>query len=148
MNGEVKAYDLGRPMNKWEFYSMPDDLKVEYIQSIQKRFLATDKMIGEVLGMTGSRVQAIRKRLGIPSIRERNTGKMPMEAEFAAWMESNGAKKPVAQPKPVEEPKPDGEFHLTRAEIEVCGTPEFIAKTLGTMFGCKAHKYRVVLEEW
>lgn len=52
MSGECKSYRLNDPMSWDEFKSMPDDLKVTYINGIRERFGAPDKYIAEMFGIS------------------------------------------------------------------------------------------------
>ena len=51
MNGEVKSYRLNDPMSWAEFKSMPDDLKVVYIQALRKKYKVPDTHIRQMMGI-------------------------------------------------------------------------------------------------
>lgn len=58
MSGECIEYkSLKKPMSWDEFKELPDDLKVEYINSIRKRFGVPDKYIAEMFGVSAHTVQ-------------------------------------------------------------------------------------------
>lgn len=51
MNGEIKSYRMNDPMSWDEFKELPNDLKVDYIQSLRDKFGAPDKYIAEMFGI-------------------------------------------------------------------------------------------------
>lgn len=52
LHGECKTYHLGEPMIWKEFKVMPEDLQVEYIQKLRKKFGAPDGDIAKMLGVS------------------------------------------------------------------------------------------------
>ena len=44
-NGEVKQYNLSRPLHFEEFIAMPEDLQAEYLRFLRSRFAASDRKI-------------------------------------------------------------------------------------------------------
>lgn len=65
MNGEVKRYRLNSPMDWKEFKSMPDDLKITYINLLRKKFGVPDCWVGEMLGVDKSKMSTEIKRIGL-----------------------------------------------------------------------------------
>ena len=51
MNGEVKNFNLNKPMYWDTFKSMPDDLKKEYITGLREKFDVPDTKIAEMFGV-------------------------------------------------------------------------------------------------
>lgn len=65
MNGDVKTYSLNRPMRWKEFKLLPDDVRREYIESLQKRFDVQQKDLAAMLGVSVQTVGLETKKLGI-----------------------------------------------------------------------------------
>ena len=54
MNGEVKSYNLNRPMTWEEFRSMPQDLQIMYIKKLRNEFGVPDSVLGKAMGICRS----------------------------------------------------------------------------------------------
>lgn len=54
MNGEVKSYNLNRPMTWEEFRSMPQDLQIMYIKKLRNEFGVPDSALGKAMGVCRS----------------------------------------------------------------------------------------------
>lgn len=54
MNGEVKSYNLNRPMTWEEFRSMPQDLQIMYIKKLRNEFGVPDSVLGKAMGVCRS----------------------------------------------------------------------------------------------
>ena len=54
MNGEVKSYNLNRPMIWEEFRSMPQDLQIMYIKKLRNEFGVPDSVLGKAMGICRS----------------------------------------------------------------------------------------------
>lgn len=66
MSGEVKSYNLSRPMKWAEFKQMPDDLRRQYILSLENKYNATPGGISSMLGVVTQTLRVERARLGLP----------------------------------------------------------------------------------
>lgn len=66
MSGEVKSYNLSRPMKWAEFKQMPDDLRRQYILSLENKYNATPGGISAMLGVVTQTLRVERARLGLP----------------------------------------------------------------------------------
>ena len=74
MNGEVKTYNVGKPMNWHTFKGMPLDLQKQYIRRLQLTFSANDAMLADMFGISRPTVALYRNReLGLPSLGKGNT---------------------------------------------------------------------------
>lgn len=51
LDGEVKTYRMGSPMNWSEFSAMPDDLKKMYIKNLRKKFNVPDEELAISMGV-------------------------------------------------------------------------------------------------
>lgn len=83
LNGPIKTYNLTQPMTRKEFYAMPEDLQKTYLLNLMNKYGATDGMIGAMFGVTGSAVQLLRKRLGVPGRGRGN--RIPTGEAYAMW---------------------------------------------------------------
>lgn len=54
MNGEVKSYNLNRPMTWEEFRSMPQDLQAMYIKKLRNEFGVPDIVLSKAIGICKS----------------------------------------------------------------------------------------------
>ena len=54
MNGEVKSYNLNRPMIWEEFRSMPQDLQIMYIKKLRNEFGVPDIVLSKAMGVCKS----------------------------------------------------------------------------------------------
>ena len=54
MNGDVKSYNLNRPMTWKEFRSMPQDLQIMYIKKLRNEFGVPDIVLGKAMGVCKS----------------------------------------------------------------------------------------------
>lgn len=49
LDGEVKTYRMGSPMNWCEFNSLPDDLKKMYVKNLRKKFNVPDEALATAM---------------------------------------------------------------------------------------------------
>lgn len=54
MNGDVKSYNLNKPMTWEEFRSMPQDLQIMYIKKLRNEFGVPDSVLGKAMGVCKS----------------------------------------------------------------------------------------------
>ena len=54
MNGDVKSYNLNRPMTWKEFRSMPHDLQIMYIKKLRNEFGVPDIVLSKAMGVCKS----------------------------------------------------------------------------------------------
>lgn len=54
MNGDVKSYNLNRPMTWKEFRSMPQDLQIMYIKKLRNEFGVPDSILAKSMGVCKS----------------------------------------------------------------------------------------------
>ena len=84
LNGEVKTYDLGNPMDLDTFRGMPEDLKRQYIEDLQERFHANDRMLAEMLGCSAFVASFERKKAGVAGL-GRGHSSQPTDEQLVAW---------------------------------------------------------------
>lgn len=106
MSGECKSYRLNEPMAWKEFKTMPDDIKVTYINLLRGKYGVPDGKIADMMGIHmvnfSKEMSQIRSRIG-DSFKKR-TGEFDKDG-FYAWV--NGVDKlptPVPEEITVEEP--------------------------------------------
>lgn len=68
MNGEVKTYNIKNPMKWHEFKTMPDDLKRAYLKRLRDLYNASNKAIGDMMGVSDNCIGKEARRLGIRSL--------------------------------------------------------------------------------
>lgn len=67
MNGEVKTYQLGKPMSWKDFGELPDDLKKIYIKELRKKFNVPDEEMAAAFGIEDDEFRTCISNLGIGS---------------------------------------------------------------------------------
>lgn len=65
MNGDVKTYNLNKPMPWTEFKALPEDLKITYIKKLRNEFKVPDKNIAEMMGVNRATLCKFIKELGL-----------------------------------------------------------------------------------
>lgn len=68
MDGEVKTYRLGSPMNWEEFSAMPDDLKKMYIKKLRGMFTVPDEALATAMGVDISKFTDCLKSIKLSSL--------------------------------------------------------------------------------
>lgn len=119
MNGECKSFRLNDPMGRKEFMSMPDDLKIVYIQAIRNKYRIPDSHLGKAMGFPQQNFAKLVKRLGLS--RGKAAGghvKWDKEGFFAWWHGVDQLPTPVIE-EPAEEPVIEEAPVITSEEPEV-----------------------------
>ena len=65
MNGDVKSYNLNRPMTWEEFRSMPQDLQIMYIKKLRNEFGVPDIVLSKSMGVCKSSFSKAMKDLNL-----------------------------------------------------------------------------------
>lgn len=129
-NGEMKTYNLSKPMTYAEFLAMPDDLQAQYLRSLRWRFGASDKRIAEMMGVSHPVIKKHRDRLGIriaPGTRLPQTDLN--KEEWTAWV--NGEQDP---PKTEPAPVPPRTPMVTGGSFTATGSAGATAQMLAHLF--------------
>ena len=82
-NGEVKSYNITRPMPWPEFKALPEDLKREFFRNMQS-FGGTASWLADEMGTSDMTVRAAAKAAGTPFVR--GNGNLPLwNRKVAEW---------------------------------------------------------------
>lgn len=98
-NGEVKSYNITRPMPWPEFKTLPEDLKREYFRNMQS-FGGTASWLADEMGAASATIRAAAKAAGTPFARA-NGNLTLWHKKVAEWA---SADQQTAEETPVEEP--------------------------------------------
>lgn len=136
-NGEVKSYNITRPMPWHEFKAMPEDLKREFFRNMQS-FGGTDKWLAEEMGASAQTIIAYAERVGAPFRRGgRNAGMW--QRKIMEWANVDAVAVHTADalvegsriisdaPKPE---KPNTGVKLLHARLEMSGDREALLANL------------------
>ena len=104
MNGEVKSYRLNDPMSWGEFKSMPDDLKVVYIQALRKKYKVPDGRIADMMGVSRMTFSNNMKSLGIAYGEKGGKNAIWDKEGFLSWVNGVDVPTTVPEEEPAEEP--------------------------------------------
>lgn len=98
-NGEVKSYNITRPMPWPEFKAMPEDLKREFFRNMQS-FGGTASWLADEMGTASATISAAAKAAGTPFVRG-NGNLLLWNRKVAEWA---SAEQQTAAEKTAEEP--------------------------------------------
>lgn len=118
MNGEVKNFNLNKPMYWDTFKSMPDDLKKEYINGLREKFDVPDMKIAEMFGVIPNTVSRFFKCYGLAETHKRGNRKWDEDG----WDRWRGAKIDLPEIPVVEENAEDASetpVELAGEEIDI-----------------------------
>ena len=82
LNGPVVSVNLKSPMTWRSFKALPDHLQREYICYMKDTYGTSDRMLGDMFGVSEASVNIVRNRLGIASF---GKGYMPTRVVKQAW---------------------------------------------------------------
>ena len=100
MNGECVTYSLNRPMKWTEYKKMPDDIRRQYIESLQTRFDVMQIDLAEMFGVTPNTIGLETKKLGV---KFKHRSGLKINANKGAWRDfCAGLNTPVKPPQKVE----------------------------------------------
>lgn len=136
-NGEVKSYNITRPMPWHEFKAMPEDLKREFFRNMQS-FGGMAKWLAEEMGASAQTIIAYAERVGAPFRRGgRNAGMW--QRKIMEWANVDAVAVHTADalvegsriisdaPKPE---KPNTGVKLLHARLEMSGDREALLANL------------------
>jgi len=136
-NGEVKSYNITRPMPWWEFKPMPEDLKREFFRNMQS-FGGTAKWLAEEMGASAQTIIAYAERVGAPFRRGgRNAGMW--QRKIMEWANADAvdihtvdaqSEEHAANDAPPKAEKPNTGAKLLHARLEMNGDREALLANL------------------
>lgn len=136
-NGEVKSYNITRPMPWREFKPMPEDLKREFFRNMQS-FGGTAKWLEEEMGTSAQTIIAYAKRVGAPFRRGgRNAGMW--QRKIMEWANADAvdihtadaqSEEHTANDAPPKADKPQTGVKLLHARLEMRGDRESLLANL------------------
>ena len=168
MNGDVKTFNLSRPMKWDEFRSMPNDLQAAYIKALREKFNVTNVALTKMFGVSKQTVLARFEVIGVAT-RIGAAGKRMNLQEANAWYAwLGGAETPTSEPETAsstEAVADPGNIVLDAASaaqlpcipvapapdvlaprsgvLEFCGYPEDIMRAVVALLGGASIKMRV-----
>ena len=113
-NGEVKSYNISRPMPWCEFKQMPDDLKREFYRNMQS-FGGSAKWLAEEMGASDQTIRDSAERCGAPFRRGGRNLEM-WQRKLAEWAHAEEKAEGLAETAKDETPDGGG------AETACAGT--------------------------
>lgn len=136
-NGEVKSYNITRPMPWHEFKAMPDDLKREFFRNMQS-FGGTAKWLEEEMGTSAQTIIAYAERVGVPFRHGgRNAGMW--QRKIMEWANADAvdihtadaqSEEHTANDAPPKADKPQTGVKLLHARLEMRGDRESLLANL------------------
>lgn len=152
MHGEVKTYDLSKPISYNEFKEMPADLRGEYFKALFEKHGATSTRIMAWWKIGSKTVTFLRRQYKVPSTAGKGRDKNKETESTKAWMEfMEGEKQTETEIPPFyaeNEPLPHvfaGHADVSDAFFRVTGTPEEIFALLKSITGGERRTYEISL---
>lgn len=109
MNGDVKSYNLNRPMTWEEFRSMPQDLQIMYIKKLRNEFGVPDIVLSKAMGVCKSSFSKAMRDLNLSLGKSAGaTGKKWLNSEKSSkfseyWNKFENKKEGIIEEDSVEE---------------------------------------------
>lgn len=136
-NGEVKSYNITRPMPWHEFKAMPDDLKREFFRNMQS-FGGTAKWLAEEMDACDATIRREAELVGAPFRRGGRNEKM-WQSKVTEWANADAVAVHTADAQvegghiisyvPKSE-KPNAGVKLLHARLEMSGDREALLSNL------------------
>lgn len=129
-NGEVKSYNITKPMKWAEYRTMPDDLKREYLKNMQS-FGGTAVWLAEYMGVCDATIRREGEAIGVP-FRRGNRNAELWQRKVAEWDSADAQIEGgcvAAEALPGVE-KPQAGAKLLHARLEMSGDRESLLANL------------------
>lgn len=151
MNGKCEEYRLNEPMTWGRFKTLPDDLKVEYVKTLRKKFNVPDKALADMFGVARNTVALYFKEIGLGLGKAAGATKRTWNKDgFYIWCNKVPVKSVCPEvytdgtEKIVDElPEPDYTYNTLvpdTGEMIFEGRIDDILRTVGTLLcGAKVH---------
>lgn len=138
-NGQVKSYNITRPMPWHEFKAMPDDLQREFLRNMQS-FGGTAKWLAEEMGASDQTIRAYAERVGAPFRRGGRNAEM-WQRKIMEWANADAVDIHTADEQseehalptmdaPPKADKPQMGAKLLHARLEMSGDRESLLANL------------------
>ncbi len=157
MNGEVKSYRMNAPLSWEEFKELPDDLKVNYIQSLREKFNVPDYDLSQMFDVSLAKLTLYLKDLKLEMVHDVEIWN---KEAFLAWRSGGNSElvkenEPVIETETKYERKPiDWATFKTLSDTEKVAYIKWIRETfkapnnaIAESLGCHHTTLRVVLSE-
>lgn len=131
MNGEVKTYDMARPVKWGVFKTWPEDLQRIYLLGLRDKYNAYTGAVSEMFSINGQTLDKLQKKLGIglsPG------GRRPdlLKKEWNAFLTGDTAEDIVESKLPESPEGIVGEIPGTRIDTDVLRLAELLSALKGT----------------
>lgn len=105
LNGDVKEYNLNKPMSWEAFKAMPLDLQQDYVNGVQSRFgVGVATMSRDLFGMSTAALKQHLKRAGLKSDNTVKGGRSDLNIHWWRWLEEDKVKlDPLEEVTPCED---------------------------------------------
>ena len=136
-NGEVKSYNITRPMPWPEFKAMPEDLKREFFRNMQS-FGGTAKWLAEEMDACDATIRREAELVGAPFRRGGRNAEM-WQRKIMEWANADAvdihtadaqSEEHTAKDAPLKADKPQMGVKLLHARLELSGDREALLENL------------------
>lgn len=130
-NGEVKSYNITRPMPWYEFKAMPEDLKREFFRNMQS-FGGTAKWLAEEMNACDATIRREAELVGAPFRRGGRNEKM-WQSKVTEWSNADAVAVHTADAQVEgahQAEKPNTGVKLLHARLEMSGDREALLANL------------------
>lgn len=150
LNGEVKNYDLSKPMSYAEFRDMPEDLQAEYFRSLYEKHGGSDNGLRLFWGISSKMVAFYRHQFGVPPAKaHRDTHREALWKAFISVPKAFEEEAPeIEESKPMrkrETTKEKAPVHVQTAMFTVRGTPKDICRMLESLCGDTVRSIGIII---
>lgn len=154
MHGDVKSYDLSKPMSYNDFKEMPADLQGEYFRALFEKHGATSTRVMKWWKIGSKTVTFLRRQYKVPTTGGKGRDKNKEAESIMAWIEfMKGEEKTEAKIQPFyaeAEPLPHAFVGHAQAKVSdaffrVTGTPWEIYVLLQSITGGEQRTYEINL---
>lgn len=147
MHGEVKTYDLSKPISYNEFKEMPADLRGEYFRALFEKHGATSTRIMAWWKISSKTVTFLRRQYKVPSTAGKGRDKNKETERTKAWMEfMEGEEKTKVETESLSHVVAK-HAKVSDAFFRVTGTPEDIYALLKSVTSGERRTYEISLME-
>lgn len=90
LNGGIITMNMNKPMDYRSLVTCPEDLQKEYLHGLVTRFNATNRALGEMLGVSAPTVNRLKHKLGIEEAEDFRRRMSHKQTEmFKAWLNAS-----------------------------------------------------------